>query len=128
MNTGVRLATALRLAKEATNGWACFARRETEHREIARLHQAIDVVRSLEAQPSQTIPDWQPWATIPRDRWVWVFSPSKHRNSRVTTLKWDAEMSMWQSGLGWYPVEPGHFSHWAEMAGQPPQPPVFTEG
>lgn len=30
------------LAKQATNGWACFARRDIEHDEIARLHQAID--------------------------------------------------------------------------------------
>lgn len=31
-----------RLAKEATNGWACYARTKIEHAEIARLHQAID--------------------------------------------------------------------------------------
>ena len=32
---------ALRLAKEATNGWACYAKRESEHKEIARLHREI---------------------------------------------------------------------------------------
>lgn len=37
-----RLETLRRLAKEATNGWACYAKREIEHREIARLHKAID--------------------------------------------------------------------------------------
>ncbi len=31
----------LRLAKEATNGWACHARTQREHTEIARLHQEI---------------------------------------------------------------------------------------
>jgi hypothetical protein len=31
----------LRLAKEATNGWACYAKRQIEHDEIARLHAAI---------------------------------------------------------------------------------------
>jgi len=34
-----RLAT---LAKEATNGWACFAKRKSEHDGIARLHREID--------------------------------------------------------------------------------------
>ena len=33
---------ALRIAKEATNGWACYARTKKEHDEIARLHRAID--------------------------------------------------------------------------------------
>lgn len=31
----------LRIAKEATNGWACYAKRQIEHDEIARLHAAI---------------------------------------------------------------------------------------
>jgi hypothetical protein len=31
----------LRIAKEATNGWACYAKRKIEHDEIARLHEAI---------------------------------------------------------------------------------------
>ena len=31
----------LKLATEATNGWACFARTRNEHDEIARLHHAI---------------------------------------------------------------------------------------
>ena len=33
---------ALSLAKQATNGWACYATRKIEHDEIARLHGAID--------------------------------------------------------------------------------------
>jgi hypothetical protein len=33
-----RLQQALR---EATNGWACFAKRKIEHDEIARLHRII---------------------------------------------------------------------------------------
>lgn len=36
-----RFAAALRLAKEATNGWACYAKRQAEHDEIARLHREI---------------------------------------------------------------------------------------
>jgi hypothetical protein len=31
----------LRLAREATNGWACYATRKVEQDEIARLHAAI---------------------------------------------------------------------------------------
>jgi hypothetical protein len=34
----------LTLAKEATNGWACYAKTDREHREIARLHTAIDAI------------------------------------------------------------------------------------
>lgn len=32
---------ALRLAKEATNGWACYAKRQAEHDNIAHLHREI---------------------------------------------------------------------------------------
>lgn len=32
------LKQALTLATEATNGWACYAKRRAEHDEIARLH------------------------------------------------------------------------------------------
>lgn len=35
------LELALTIAKNATNGWACYARRQNEHDEIARLHNAI---------------------------------------------------------------------------------------
>jgi hypothetical protein len=31
-------------AKEATNGWACYARTNREHDEIARLHGVIDAL------------------------------------------------------------------------------------
>lgn len=33
--------SAVRLAKEATNGWACVAKGKIEHDEISRLHRAI---------------------------------------------------------------------------------------
>jgi hypothetical protein len=36
-----RLKSALKLAREATNGWGCYAKRGIEHDEIARLHHAI---------------------------------------------------------------------------------------
>lgn len=39
-------------AKEATNGWACFARTKREHAEIARLHGVIDAVVKGWSQPS----------------------------------------------------------------------------
>lgn len=32
---------AIRLAKEAVNGWACYAKKNVEHDEIARLHSEI---------------------------------------------------------------------------------------
>ncbi len=35
------LHTAVRLAKEATNGWACYAKRKAEHDNIAHLHREI---------------------------------------------------------------------------------------
>jgi hypothetical protein len=40
-----------RLAKEATNGWACYAKRDSEHREIARLHAEIDATAALPDDP-----------------------------------------------------------------------------
>ncbi len=39
------------LAKEATNGWACYAKRKIEHDGIARLHREIDALAST--PPSQ---------------------------------------------------------------------------
>lgn len=39
------LDAALRLAAEATYGWARYAKRDIEHREIARLHHAIAALR-----------------------------------------------------------------------------------
>jgi hypothetical protein len=35
-------AALLKLAREATNGWACYAKRQIEHNEIARLHAALN--------------------------------------------------------------------------------------
>lgn len=34
----------MKLAKEATNGWACYAKGKLEHDEIARLHREIDAL------------------------------------------------------------------------------------
>lgn len=48
---GEQAEQALRLAKEATNGWACYAKRKAEHDEISRLH--LEIAR-LEATPSPT--------------------------------------------------------------------------
>jgi hypothetical protein len=47
---------ALSLARRATNGWACYAKRDIEHREIADLHREIsEVADSLRAglEPQQ---------------------------------------------------------------------------
>ncbi len=44
--------SALKLAKEATNGWACYAKRQIEHDEIARLHRDI---AELEAAPQDDL-------------------------------------------------------------------------
>jgi hypothetical protein len=35
------LAAVSQLAKEATNGWACYAKSKREHEEIARLHRDL---------------------------------------------------------------------------------------
>jgi hypothetical protein len=37
-----------RLAREATNGWACYAKRKVEHDEIARLHRAISATECVQ--------------------------------------------------------------------------------
>lgn len=53
------LVTALRLAKEATNGWACYAKRKIELDEIARLHGEIDALSRaglLAASPQEAEP------------------------------------------------------------------------
>jgi hypothetical protein len=43
----------LRIAKGATNGWACYAKRKIEHDEIARLHDAITAVAMrVQASPA----------------------------------------------------------------------------
>jgi hypothetical protein len=39
-----QLEALMRIAKEATNGWACHAKGKAEHAEIARLHAAIAVL------------------------------------------------------------------------------------
>lgn len=38
--------SALNLAKEATNGWACYAKKPIEHENIANLHQRIATLES----------------------------------------------------------------------------------
>lgn len=50
------LRTALRIAKEATNGWACYAKRKMEHVEIARLHREIAQLSSPSLTPSEKEP------------------------------------------------------------------------
>lgn len=46
------LELVLTLARNATNGWACYAKRQIEHDEIARLHNAIsESERRLSALP-----------------------------------------------------------------------------
>lgn len=47
----LRLATMCRLAKQATNGWASFARSKREHDDITRLHSEID---ALSHSPAKT--------------------------------------------------------------------------
>ena len=46
-DTHERLDAALRLAREATNGWACYAKRKIELDEIARLHRELDAVAKV---------------------------------------------------------------------------------
>jgi hypothetical protein len=46
------LATAVRLAREATNGWAAHAIHNREHDEISRLHLAISAL-SVPALPAE---------------------------------------------------------------------------
>jgi hypothetical protein len=47
------IAAALRLAMEATNGWACYAKRKIELDEIGRLHREL---KALRAGRSQDLP------------------------------------------------------------------------
>lgn len=46
-----RFDRALSLARQAVNAWACYAKRDVEHAEIARLHQAISEL-GAEADPA----------------------------------------------------------------------------
>lgn len=39
----------LKLAREAANGWAAHARRDSELKEIGRIHQALDALAALDA-------------------------------------------------------------------------------
>jgi hypothetical protein len=45
-----RLKALQKLAREATNGWACYARTKREQDEIARLHREIDAIASVEGR------------------------------------------------------------------------------
>jgi hypothetical protein len=47
------IAAAVRLAMEATNGWACYAKRKIELDEIGRLHREL---KALRAGRSQDLP------------------------------------------------------------------------
>jgi hypothetical protein len=37
---------ARKLARQATNGWACYATREVEHDDIARIHRVLDAMEA----------------------------------------------------------------------------------
>lgn len=62
----------LRLAKEATNGWACYAKRQIEHYEIARLHRDIASIEAIQASSSPQPNGWQPIETAPKDRRIFL--------------------------------------------------------
>jgi hypothetical protein len=49
-----------KLAKEATNGWACYARTKREHADIARLHSEIDKLRAAPAPTLENHHHYQP--------------------------------------------------------------------
>ncbi len=40
-----QIATLMRLALESVNGWACFATREIEHKDISRIHAELARIR-----------------------------------------------------------------------------------
>lgn len=82
---GVEVARMKRLAKEATNGWACHATRKREHDEIARLHREIDAhvaefgegddIRARAAQREvleevRKVCHGEEWFTIGMDDWL----------------------------------------------------------
>lgn len=48
-----RVSALVSLAKRAVNGWACYAKRDIEHREIAALHAAI----KAEARQERSTPE-----------------------------------------------------------------------
>lgn len=48
-----RAEAAKKLALQATNGWACYAKRGIEHEEIARLHAAIKALSTLSPAPEE---------------------------------------------------------------------------
>ncbi len=51
------LTEALTLARRATNGWACYAKREIEHREITSLHQEISKLEAAAVRAGGVSPD-----------------------------------------------------------------------
>ena len=61
-----RLREALSLAKQATNGWACHAKRKIEHDEIARLHEAIEVIARSGEEPTESQNE-QAWRDLQAD-------------------------------------------------------------
>jgi hypothetical protein len=46
-----QLAAAVKLAREAANGWACYAKRRREHEEITRIHRALDEIELAAPSP-----------------------------------------------------------------------------
>lgn len=73
------LSSALTLAAEATNGWACYAKRNIEHDEITRLHEARRKLTALStASPAPASPqgrelqdlrDWKKSALESLKKW-----------------------------------------------------------
>lgn len=59
---------------------------------------------------------WHPIETAPRDRWVWVRS----RSGTISAVRWDREHRAWFVGNGWLAQVDCFFSHWGDMAAQPP--------
>ncbi len=55
--SSVHLDRALSLARQATNGWAVYAKRACEHDDIARLHRELDAIEaSLAPQTPEALP------------------------------------------------------------------------
>jgi hypothetical protein len=52
------LEQAMTLAREATNGWACYARTGKELTEIGRIHMALDALAALRAAPAPPTKEW----------------------------------------------------------------------
>lgn len=85
----------LTLAKEATNGWACYSKREIERDEIARLHRRIaDIESELEAALSASAP--QPeiehfWTALSRG---WDIEPREYFEREAVKMGFKSPIEM----------------------------------